>query len=48
MGYVQDPFTTDAYRYECPGCGARTRADQPLGSCPDCGGSVRNIAVPRE
>lgn len=48
MGYFEDPFTSDRYRYECPSCGRRASASDSPGRCPDCGTGVRNIAVPRE
>ncbi|WP_396612624.1 rubrerythrin-like domain-containing protein [Haloferax sp. S1W] len=34
--------------YECRSCGTRTVSSSHVASCPSCGGSVRNIAVPRE
>ncbi|WP_157532948.1 rubrerythrin-like domain-containing protein [Haloferax profundi] len=45
--------TIDNYRategyFECRSCGSRTVSDAHLGSCPSCGGLVRNIAVARE
>jgi rubrerythrin len=44
-----DPYEPDRGYYECPSCGTRTTSDAPIASCPDdCGGSVRNLAVPRE
>jgi rRNA maturation endonuclease Nob1 len=44
-----DPYTPPgAYIYECQGCGGRVESESRLGKCPDCGGTVRNIAVPRE
>ena len=43
-----DPYTpTEAEtRYECTECLGRTTGDAP-GECPDCGGTVRNLSVPR-
>jgi len=43
-----DPYSPDESCYECRSCGARTVTDGHLGSCPECDGDVRNIAVPRE
>ena len=34
--------------YECVDCRERTVTDEHLGNCPNCGGEVTNIAVPRE
>nr|WP_226908714.1 rubrerythrin-like domain-containing protein [Haloferax massiliensis] len=33
---------------ECRSCRTRTVSETHLSECPDCGGSVRNIAVARE
>jgi hypothetical protein len=44
---IFDPYTPLEPCFECPGCGYRERTDR-LGSCPDCGGQLRNIAVGRE
>jgi CBS domain-containing protein len=35
-------------RYECVRCGRRQTAGTRPETCPDCGGPVRNIGVPRE
>lgn len=43
-----DPYTADRGYYECHACGSRTTSEQHVGACPDCGGTVRNIAVARE
>lgn len=42
-----DPYTPEESLYECFDCGDRT-AGGTGGSCTDCGGTVKNIAVPRE
>ena len=34
--------------YECEECGNRTEAKRSPGDCPGCGGSFRNISIPRE
>lgn len=34
--------------YECRGCGNRYTPISYLAKCPDCGGSLQNIGVPRE
>jgi rubrerythrin len=43
-----DPFTPEESYYECLECGSRTLTEDHIGSCPACGGEVRNIGVPRE
>lgn len=43
-----DPYTPGRYYYECRDCLQRIVVDEALTDCPDCGGRVRNIAVPRE
>jgi rRNA maturation endonuclease Nob1 len=45
---VPDPYTPDESHYECTNCGARLQTDGNVETCGQCGGSVRNIAVPRE
>ena len=42
-----DPYTPGEPLYECLECGVRS-AGPTDGPCGDCGGTVRNIAVPRE
>ena len=42
-----DPYTPDRSYYECRDCGYRETSES-LGSCPECGGRTRNIAVARE
>lgn len=43
-GYDEEtPFT-----YECVDCGHRIEADERPGECPECGGEMQNISVPRE
>lgn len=39
---------TDEKLYECESCLSRTAASSRPTACPDCDGSLRNIAVPRE
>jgi hypothetical protein len=44
---------TDSYEpggatYECNDCLNRQQTDKFPGECPECGGTLRNIAVPRE
>ncbi|WP_132060385.1 rubrerythrin-like domain-containing protein [Halorussus amylolyticus] len=34
--------------YECSDCLHRERTEGFPGLCPECGGAMRNIAVPRE
>jgi predicted nucleic acid-binding Zn ribbon protein len=43
-----DSYTPDLYRYECVSCGFRRTTDDPMGTCPECDGTLRNLAVPRE
>ena len=43
-----DPYTADKSCFECRSCGSRTRTEERLYECPDCGGTVKNIAVTRE
>ena len=43
-----DPFTPSTNYFECVVCGARRHSDERLTTCSDCGGRLRNIAVPRE
>lgn len=42
-----DPYTPDESYYECVDCLHRTTGET-AGSCPECGATMRNIAVPRE
>lgn len=42
-----DPYTPGEPIYECLECGNRS-VDGTGDACPDCGGTVKNIAVPRE
>lgn len=44
---IDDYHPTEGY-YECRSCRTRTVSATHLSKCPDCGGSVRNIAVARE
>lgn len=44
----EESYEADGGTYECNGCRHRERADSYPGTCPECGGEMRNIAVPRE
>ncbi|WP_459194028.1 rubrerythrin-like domain-containing protein [Halosimplex sp. J119] len=44
----EDPYTAKKSRYECRDCLNRVTTDGTISSCPDCGGRMRNVAVPRE
>jgi predicted RNA-binding Zn-ribbon protein involved in translation (DUF1610 family) len=45
----EDPYSPDVSRYECLTCGYRiTGEEQYHGECPECGGEMKNIAVPQE
>ncbi|WP_416839718.1 rubrerythrin-like domain-containing protein [Haloferax sp. DFSO52] len=41
-------WTVSGGYFECRSCGTRTVSERFLAVCPNCGGSVRNIAVARE
>jgi len=43
-----DPYSPSEGVFECLGCGGRTRSNSHPGTCPECDGTVRNIAVSRE
>ncbi|MFB6126953.1 MAG: rubrerythrin-like domain-containing protein [Halolamina sp.] len=43
-----DPYTPDVGRYECLDRGERHERESHPGTCPDCSGRLRNVAVPRE
>ncbi|SNR51093.1 rubrerythrin-like domain-containing protein [Halorubrum vacuolatum] len=43
-----DPYSPSTGYYECRLCSFRLRSDDRVERCPECGGAVRNIAVPRE
>ncbi len=43
-----DPYHAEQSYYECIACGDREVSAEHVGRCPDCGGAVRNIAIPRE
>lgn len=46
---IEDPYTpTGAYIYECRDCLTRIRSSTVIRECPECGGTVQNIAVARE
>jgi Zn finger protein HypA/HybF involved in hydrogenase expression len=43
-----DPYTpTDVRHFECRECSHRHVATSSLLGCPDCGGPVTNLSVPR-
>jgi rubrerythrin len=45
----RDPYDPEPpYTYECLECGNRIEADSRPESCPNCGGTMRDISVPRE
>ncbi len=44
----RDPYTPTGSYYECLDCQYRTRGADHLANCPECGGTVRNLAVARE
>ena len=43
-----DPFTPETYYFECVDCSQRTTSETRLTTCSECGGQLRNIAIPRE
>lgn len=43
-----DPYTPGESYRECTSCHNRIDASPPGGACPECGGALRNLAVPRE
>ncbi|MFB6184250.1 MAG: rubrerythrin-like domain-containing protein [Haloarculaceae archaeon] len=43
-----DPYSPEESHYECLDCHARIVTDGHVDVCEECGGEVRNIAVPRE
>jgi Zn finger protein HypA/HybF involved in hydrogenase expression len=43
-----DPYTPEQSTYECYECGHRVTVSGHRGGCPECAGTVRTIAVPRE
>ena len=43
-----DPFSPETNYFECVDCGNRTPSNKRLTTCEDCGGTLQNIAVPRE
>jgi rRNA maturation endonuclease Nob1 len=42
-----DPYTAEEPLYECMDCGSRLSGGTG-GRCEGCGGTLKNIAVPRE
>lgn len=43
-----DPYTPSTYRFECRSCLTVLPTDERLSDCPECGGPLRNVAIPRE
>jgi|AntDeeMetagen192_2_1112575.scaffolds.fasta_scaffold04568_3 rRNA maturation endonuclease Nob1 len=43
-----DPYSPETNYFECISCSRRTTSDKRLATCSECGGQLRNIAVPRE
>ncbi|WP_435064603.1 rubrerythrin-like domain-containing protein [Halobaculum sp. EA56] len=44
-----DPYQADTVRvFECRRCSTRVEAEHSVGKCPDCGGDLQDISVPRE
>lgn len=43
-----DPYSPNRGYFECLDCGNRETSEETLTECDDCGGELRNIAVPRE
>lgn len=44
-----DPYErTPPYIYECADCDHRVEAEHQPGECPECGGEMKDISVPRE
>ncbi len=44
-----DPYHTGTVRvFECRECSARIEAEHSPGPCPECGGDLQDISVPRE
>jgi rRNA maturation endonuclease Nob1 len=44
----QDPYDPTRSYYECSDCGRRFTTQDHEATCEECGGDLRNIAVPRE
>jgi len=45
---LHDPHSSDEPYYECLDCGVRYTTDEHGRLCPECGGYLKNIAVPRQ
>lgn len=44
-----DPYHTGTVRvFECRDCSARMEAEHTPSACPECGGDLQDISVPRE
>ncbi|MFC7007081.1 rubrerythrin-like domain-containing protein [Halalkalicoccus salilacus] len=46
--YVLDQYQKTESYYECTVCQERAVSNDHVGRCPDCGGTMRNLAVARE
>lgn len=46
--YVSDQYQTEESYYECTVYQERAVSNDHVGRCPDCGGTMRNLAVARE
>jgi Zn finger protein HypA/HybF involved in hydrogenase expression len=45
----EDPYPrSTARRYECRSCLSVVVAEERVTDCPECGGRVKNVSVPRE
>jgi Zn finger protein HypA/HybF involved in hydrogenase expression len=44
----KDPYTPTESRYECRDCLEHVTSEDRLEECPECGGRMHNVAVPRE
>ena len=47
--HIPDPYHPEPpYVYECTACAIRLRAEHQPAFCPDCGGQMADLSVPRE
>lgn len=44
----RDPYTPEQKQFECRECTYRVVQESHQPRCPNCGGDMQNIAVPRE
>ncbi|MFB6254823.1 MAG: rubrerythrin-like domain-containing protein, partial [Halobacteriaceae archaeon] len=45
----EDPYSGDPpYLFECTDCGERVEEESRPGTCPECGGHMRNMSKPSE